>query len=78
MPRTSVTVRQRSSSSVLQELIWLGTFILIFAILLFGVNLTIVRQGFNAKIAILLVAVISAVAMIALRYWFAQRKGPRG
>ncbi len=62
---------------MLQELAWLGTFILIFVILLFAANLTIVREGFNAKIAILLVAVMSGIVMIALRYWVTRREDRR-
>ncbi|MEO6913209.1 MAG: hypothetical protein ABI182_04205 [Candidatus Baltobacteraceae bacterium] len=70
-------MRQPTPSSVLQELIWLGTFILVFVILLAAVNLTLVRQGFNAKIAIVLVAVVSGIVMIALRYWLTRRKRPK-
>ncbi len=66
-------MRQQSPSTVLGELIWLGTFIVIFVVMLAVINLTIVTQGFNAKIGILLAAVISAVVMIALRFWITQR-----
>ncbi|MDQ2679866.1 MAG: hypothetical protein M3Y21_02420 [Candidatus Eremiobacteraeota bacterium] len=67
-------MRRQSQSTVLNELIWLGTFILIFVAVLAIVNLTIVAQGFNAKIGILLAAVISGVLMIGLRFWITQRK----
>ena len=64
---------RRSDSSVKQELVWLLVFLVIFAGVTIALLRLLVPHHFNDRIAIVLSALISGAAMIALRAWYIRR-----
>jgi undecaprenyl pyrophosphate phosphatase UppP len=64
---------QGSHSSIGQELLWLLIWAVIFAAITYVLLRFVVPHHFNDRIAVLIAAIISGVAMIALRAYFARR-----
>jgi small basic protein len=64
---------RRSQSSIGQELLWLAIWAVIFAIVTILMLRFVVPHHFNDKIAIMISAIISGVAMIALRAYVSGR-----
>lgn len=64
---------QRSPSSIGQELLWLLVWIVIFAILTVLLLKFVVPHHFNDRIAVMISAILSGVAMIVLRAYFTRR-----
>ncbi len=64
---------QRSQSSIGQELFWLLIFAVIFIIITVLLLKFVVPHHFNDRIAVMISAIVSGVAMIALRAYFSRR-----
>lgn len=64
---------RRSESSIGRELLWLLVWIAIFAICEFLLLKFLVPHHFNDRIAVMIAAIISGVAMIALRAYVTRR-----
>lgn len=64
---------QRSQSSIGQELLWLLVWAVIFVVITFLLLRFVVPHHFNDRIAVLISAIISGVAMIALRAYVTRR-----
>ena len=64
---------RRSESSIGRELLWLLVWIVIFAFCEFMLLKFVVPHHFNDRIAVMIAAIISGVAMIALRAYFTRR-----
>jgi predicted PurR-regulated permease PerM len=64
---------QRSQSSIGQELLWLLVWAVIFAAITFVLLRFVVPHHFNDRIAVIISAIISGVAMIGLRAYFSRR-----
>lgn len=63
----------RSQSSIGQELLWLLVWLVIFVIITVLLLKFVVPHHFNDRIAVMISAIISAVAMISLRAYVARR-----
>lgn len=64
---------QRQQSSIGQELLWLLIWAVIFAVITVLLLKFVVPHHFNDRIAVLISAIISGVAMIALRAYVSRR-----
>ena len=65
---------QRQQSSIGQELLWLLVWAIIFAIITtLLIKLAVLPHGFNDRIAMMIAAIVSGVAMIALRAYVSRR-----
>ena len=64
---------QRSQSSIGQELLWLLIWAVIFAVITWLMLKFVVPHHFNDRIAVMISAIVSGVAMIALRAYFTRR-----
>ena len=64
---------QRQQSSIGQELLWLLIWAVIFAVITVLLIKFVVPHHFNDRIAIMISAIISGVAMIALRAYVSRR-----
>ena len=64
---------RRSESSVGRELLWLLVWIVIFAFCEFMLLKFLVPHHFNDRIAVMIAAIISGIAMIALRAYVTRR-----
>lgn len=66
-------MQQRSQSSIGQELLWLLVWAVIFAILTVLMLKFVVPHHFNDRVAVMISAIVSGVAMILLRAYAARR-----
>ncbi len=64
---------RRSESSVGRELLWLLVWIVIFAFCEFMLLKFVVPHHFNDRIAVMIAAIVSGIAMIALRAYVSRR-----
>ncbi|HET6894837.1 MAG TPA: hypothetical protein VFH72_05580 [Candidatus Baltobacteraceae bacterium] len=64
---------QRSRSSIGQELFWLLVWLVIFVIITVLLLKFVVPHHFNDRIAVMISAIVSGVAMIALRAYVSRR-----
>jgi uncharacterized membrane-anchored protein len=64
---------RRPQSSIGQELLWLAVWAVIFVIVTFVMLKFIVPLHFNDRIAVMISAILSGVAMIALRAYVSRR-----
>jgi predicted PurR-regulated permease PerM len=64
---------QRSQSSIGQELLWLLVWAVIFAAITFVLLRFVVPHHFNDRVAVMISAIVSGVAMIGLRAYFSRR-----
>jgi uncharacterized membrane-anchored protein len=64
---------QRSQSSIGQELLWLLVWAVIFIVITVLMLKFVVPHHFNDRIAVVISAIISGVAMIALRAYVSRR-----
>jgi hypothetical protein len=64
---------QRSQSSIGQELLWLLIWVVIFAGVEYLMLKYVVPHHFNDRIAVLIAAIVSGLAMIGLRAYFTRR-----
>ncbi len=64
---------QRSHSSIGQELLWLLVWAVIFVIITVLLLKFLVPHHFNDRIAVMISAIVSGVAMIALRAYASRR-----
>lgn len=67
------SVQQPSQSSIGQELLWLLIWAVIFAVITWLMLKFVVPHHFNDRIAVMISAIISGVAMIALRAYVTRR-----
>lgn len=63
----------RSQSSIGQELLWLLVWLVIFVAITVTLIKFVVPHHFNDRIAVMISAIISALAMIALRAYASRR-----
>lgn len=63
----------RSQSSVGRELLWLLVWLVIFVTIAVVLLKFVVPHHFNDRIAVMIAAIISAVAMISLRAYASRR-----
>ena len=64
---------QRSQSSIGQELLWLLVWAVIFVVITWLMLKFVVPHHFNDRIAVMISAIVSGVAMIALRAYVSRR-----
>jgi len=64
---------QHRNSSIAQELLWLLAWLLIFVALTWLLLKFLVPHHFNDRIAVVLSAIVSSVAWIALRAYVTRR-----
>ena len=64
---------QRSPSSIGQELLWLLAWLVIFILVTVLLLKFVVPHHFNDRIAVMIAAIVSGVAMIVLRANFTRR-----
>jgi uncharacterized membrane-anchored protein len=64
---------RRPQSSIGQELLWLAVWAVIFVIVTFVMLKFIVPLHFNDRIAVMISAILSGIAMIALRAYVSRR-----
>lgn len=64
---------QRSQSSIGQELLWLLVWAVIFVVITVLLLKFVVPHHFNDRIAVMISAIVSGVAMIALRAYVSRR-----
>jgi hypothetical protein len=64
---------QRSQSSIGQELLWLLVWAVMFAAITFVLLRFVVPHHFNDRVAVMISAIVSGVAMIGLRAYFSRR-----
>lgn len=64
---------QRSQSSIGQELLWLLVWAVIFIVITVLLLKFVVPHHFNDRIAVMISAIVSGIAMIALRAYFTRR-----
>ncbi|HET9096468.1 MAG TPA: hypothetical protein VFN37_07385 [Candidatus Baltobacteraceae bacterium] len=64
---------QRSQSSIGQELLWLLVWAVIFVIVTVLLIKFVVPHHFNDRIAVMISAIVSGVAMIGLRAYVSRR-----
>ena len=64
---------RRSQSSIGQELLWLAIWAVIFIVITIVMLKFVVPHHFNDRIAVVISAIISGVAMIALRAYVSRR-----
>jgi hypothetical protein len=64
---------QRSQSSIGQELLWLLVWAVIFAAITLVLLRFVVPHHFNDRVAVMISAIVSGVAMIGLRAYFSRR-----
>jgi uncharacterized membrane-anchored protein len=62
-----------SQSSIGQELLWLAVWAVLFVLITFVMLKFVVPHHFNDRIAVTISAIVSGVAMIALRAYAARR-----
>lgn len=63
----------RSQSTIGQELLWLLIWLAIFIVITVAMLKFVVPHHFNDRIAVMISAIVSALAMIALRAYAARR-----
>ena len=64
---------QRSQSSIGQELLWLLVWAVIFIVITWLMLKFVVPHHFNDRIAVMISAIVSGVAMIGLRAYVSRR-----
>lgn len=64
---------QRSQSSIGQELLWLLVWAVIFVIVTVLLIKFVVPHHFNDRIAVMISAIVSGIAMIGLRAYVSRR-----
>jgi uncharacterized membrane-anchored protein len=64
---------QRSQSSIGQELLWLAVWAVIFVVITVLLLRFLVPHHFNDRIAVMISAIVSGIAMIALRAYVTRR-----
>jgi undecaprenyl pyrophosphate phosphatase UppP len=64
---------QRSQSSIGQELLWLLVWGLIFIVITVLMLKFVVPHHFNDRVAVMISAIVSGIAMISLRAYVSRR-----
>ena len=64
---------QRSSSSIGNELRWLFIWLIIFVVITTLMLKFVVPHHFNDRVAVMISAIVSGLAMIALRAYFTRK-----
>ncbi|HKU67348.1 MAG TPA: hypothetical protein VJP85_06220 [Candidatus Baltobacteraceae bacterium] len=64
---------QRSQSSIGQELLWLLVWAAIFVVITVLLLKFVVPHHFNDRVAVMIAAIVSGIAMIALRAYVSRR-----
>lgn len=64
---------QRSQSSIGQELLWLLVWAVIFIVITVLLIKFVVPHHFNDRVAVMISAIVSGIAMIALRAYVSRR-----
>lgn len=57
------------TSSVGSELLWLLLFLVIFAVLTYGMLVFVVPHHFNDRIAVMIAALMAGIVWLGLRAW---------